>query len=294
MLRSVRRCRPLAPGRRWNTYSTKTDAFDLHYHAGNTFQHRIAVITGGTRGIGRSIAERLYRSDKYHIALLGRDQSQAEAVAAEISLSSSQRRQNGDPPKIFGIKCDVRDSSNVGYAFETIESKLGGPASILVNNAGISIDSLLVRTKDEDIASTMETNVMGALYTSRQMIQSLLRHRWSHGGAIVNIGSVIGHTEGGIGQVAYATSKAAMIGMTKSLALELASRRITVNLVAPGYIKTDMTAKVLERSEATLVKDRIPLGRIGDAQEIAETVSFLIENEYITGQVITVDGGMSL
>lgn len=236
---------------------------------------KVALVTGSTRGIGRAIAGRLAECGAT-VAIVGRDQSKAEAVAAEI----------GNGAKGFG--CDISDSAAVQALVENVEKTLGG-CDILVNNAGITKDNLMLRMKDEDWNAVIETNLRSAFVAIRTAQRGMMKKRW---GRIINIASVVGLI-GNAGQANYAASKAGLIGLSKSVAKELASRNVLCNVVAPGFIKTDMTDAMAPEAVAKL-SAQIPLDRFGSPEDIAGAVAFLASDHaaYITGQVLTVDGGM--
>ncbi|TRY84209.1 hypothetical protein DNTS_025747 [Danionella cerebrum] len=223
---------------------------------------RLAVVSGGSRGIGRAVSHLLAQRG-HRVVLLSRNQEAARAAAESLP---------GE--KHVGLNCDVSREEDVQRAFESIR-KTCGTVGILVNAAGINRDTLLLRSKSEDVLAVLHTNLLGSMLTCRAALKSML----SHGGAIVNIG-----------QCVYSASKAGLEGFTRSLAKEVASRNIRVNLVAPGFIHTDMTAG-LEQAD---VARKIPLGRFGEAAEVAQAVYFLLESPYITGQVLLVDGGLQL
>lgn len=240
---------------------------------------QVALITGGSRGIGRAICERL--------SLLGAHiyvnySSRADAAEETVEIC----RAHGGTAEPIGF--DVSDSGAVDAAFDAIKSR-GGRLDILVNNAGISKDGLFVRMKDEDWDQTIDTNLKGAFFCSRAAGRMMMKARY---GRIVNISSVVGQA-GNAGQIPYVSSKAGMIGLTKAVARELASRNVTVNAVAPGFIETDMTAALDEKLREEHMKG-IPLGRFGQASDVAEVVAFLCSSAagYITGQTIGVNGGM--
>ncbi|XP_016311682.1 carbonyl reductase family member 4 isoform X1 [Sinocyclocheilus anshuiensis] len=233
---------------------------------------RLAVVFGGSRGIGRAVSQLLAQRG-HRVVVLSRNKEAAQATAESLP---------GE--KHLGLSCDVSKEEDIQKAFETI-SKTCGTVGYLVNAAGINRDALLLRSKSEDMLSVLHTNLLGSILTCRGALRSML----SHGGAIVNIGSVVG-VKGNSGQCVYSASKAGLEGFTCSLAKEVATRNIRVNLVAPGFIRTDMTAR-LEKQEAVR---RIPLGRFGEPAEVAQAVLFLLESPYITGQVLLVDGGLQL
>ncbi|HUG00582.1 MAG TPA: 3-oxoacyl-[acyl-carrier-protein] reductase [Longimicrobiales bacterium] len=237
---------------------------------------RVAIVTGATRGIGAEIAAELARAGAA-VAVVGRSPQSAEAAAGALP---------GDGHAAFA--CDVGDPDSVGALMDAVEERLGPPYA-LVNNAGVTADNLLLRLSDEDWDRVLDTNLRGAFHTMRAAARGMLRRRE---GRIVNIASVVGLT-GNKGQANYAASKAGLIGLTKSVAQELASRNILCNAVAPGYIETEMTARLPEEVRGALAA-RIALGRLGTAADVAPVVRFLAGPgaAYITGQVLVVDGGM--
>ncbi len=237
---------------------------------------RVALVTGATRGIGAEIAAELARAGAA-VAVVGRTLESAEAAAAELPGEGHA-----------GFACDVADPAAVAALFEAVEDRLG-PVYVLVNNAGVTEDNLLLRLKDEDWDRVLDTNLRGAFNTMRAAAKGMMRRRE---GRIVNITSVVGLT-GNKGQANYAASKAGLVGLTKSVAQELASRNILCNAIAPGYIETEMTARLPEDVQAELA-GRIALGRLGTAEDVAPVVRFLAGPgaAYITGQVLVVDGGM--
>lgn len=236
---------------------------------------RVALVTGGTRGIGRAIARALYEQGAA-VAVLGRDRDRADAAAQEL----------GD--RAMGVAADVGEPGAAAAAAEAVASGLG-PVDILVNNAGLTRDGLLARMSDDDWDAVLNTNLKGAFTLMKAVTRGMMKRRW---GRIVNITSVVGLT-GNPGQANYAASKAGLIGLTKSVARELASRNVLVNAVAPGFIDTDMTRALTEEQRAALLRE-IPLGRLGTAEQVAAAVLFLVSDlaDYITGHVLVVDGGM--
>ena len=242
-------------------------------------KRKIALVTGASRGIGRSIATSLAKHGAFVIINFSSSPDAANESLAAI------REVGGDGEL---MQFPVQDSAAVDKAFDEIKTK-HGQLDILVNNAGISRDGLLLRMKDEDWTQTLAVNLQGAFFCGRAAAKLMLKSRW---GRIINISSVVGEM-GNAGQVPYVASKAGLIGMTKAMAKELASRNITVNAVAPGFIETDMTAALDEKVRAEHMK-AIPLGRYGHAEEVAELVSFLCSDSaaYITGQTVGINGGM--
>lgn len=236
---------------------------------------KTALVTGSTRGIGRAIAESLAAAGA-RVGVVGRDETRAQEAAAAIS------------PDARGFACDVGDVASVTALVEAAEKELGG-IDILVNNAGLTRDNILFRLKDDDWDAVIDANLRGAFVAIRAASRGMMKKRW---GRIINIASVVGIV-GNKGQSNYAASKAGLIGLTKSVAKELASRNILANVVAPGFIETDMTAAMTDDAKKTLFT-QIPLERLGKPSDIASLVTFLASNEssYITGQVFVVDGGM--
>jgi len=229
----------------------------------------VVLVTGGSKGIGHGIAVRLAQA--------------GHRVAATY--------RSGDVPQgVVGVQCDVTDPGQVEAAFAQVESAIG-TVEVLVANAGITRDTLLMRMSDEDWDQVIATNLTGAFRVARRAARPMIRGRF---GRIVFISSVVGQM-GSAGQVNYAASKSGLVGMARSLARELGSRGITANVVAPGFVETDMTAELGE----DLVKkyaEQIPLGRLGSVGDIAGTVEFLASDAagYITGAVIPVDGGLGM
>lgn len=242
-----------------------------------SLESKVALVTGGTRGIGRACAERLAKEGAT-VALCGRTAEAAEATAAEIGNGAR------------GYACDIADPEQVNTLIESVTADLG-PVAILVNNAGITRDGLLMRMKDEDWDTVLQTNLTGAFYTCRAAARSMIKQRY---GRIINLSSVVGlHGQGG--QANYSAAKAGIIGFTKAYAQEVASRNITVNAVAPGYIATDMTSDLSEKQVGTIL-ERVPVKRAGSAEEVAHCVAFLASDlaGYITGEVLTIDGGLGM
>ncbi|ACY97843.1 MULTISPECIES: 3-oxoacyl-[acyl-carrier-protein] reductase [Thermomonospora] len=230
---------------------------------------RSVLVTGGNRGIGLAIAR--------------------ELAAAGDAVAVTYR--SGEPPEgLFGVKCDVTSSEEVDEAFGKVEAEQG-PVEVLVANAGITRDTLLAIMKEEDFTSVLDTNLTGAFRVAKRAAKQMMRKRY---GRIVLVSSVVG-LMGSAGQTNYAASKAGLVGFARSLARELGSRNITVNVVAPGFVDTDMTAVLGEERKKT-IEALIPLGRIAAPEEVAKAVRFLASDDaaYITGAVIPVDGGLGM
>lgn len=243
-------------------------------------QKRIAIVTGASRGIGRAIALRL-ASDSKHVVCVARTKSALDELVSEITAAGGSAE---------SVTCDVGDGESVTALVESIHDK-HGRLDILVNNAGVTRDGLIMRMPDEHFDEVMQINVRSAFVSCRAAARPMLRGRF---GRIINIGSVSGIV-GNAGQTNYASSKAALVGLSKSLAKELGAKGITVNVVAPGFIETDMT-KALGKEMMSEVASRIPVRRLGTPEEVATAVSWLASDEagYVTGQVLVVDGGLAM
>lgn len=230
---------------------------------------RVVLITGGSRGIGLATARRF--------AALG------DKVAVTYNSSPP-------PEDVFGVECDVSNAASVDAAFAQVEAHFG-PVEILVSNAGVTKDMLLLRMSDDDFSSVIDTNLSGAYRVAKRATQGMLRARR---GRIIFVGSVVGLL-GSAGQANYAAAKAGLIGLSRSLARELASRSITVNVVAPGPVETDMIAALSDDRRSALTQ-AVPLGRMASPDEIAGTIAFLASDDaaYITGAVLPVDGGLGM
>ena len=237
---------------------------------------KVALVTGGSRGIGKGIAEALAAGGA-KVAVVARDAERAAAAAASLEGSGHE-----------GFACDVSDEASVDALIKRVEEQLG-PLEILVNNAGVTKDNLFVRLSGADWDQVLDTNLKAAFLTIRAAARGMMRRR---NGRIINITSIVGIT-GNKGQVNYAASKAGLIGLTKSVAKEMASRSVLCNAVAPGFIETEMTAQMTEAARSAL-QGQIPLERLGQPADVAAVVRFLAGPgaSYITGQVIVVDGGM--
>ena len=245
------------------------------------FTDKTVLITGGTRGIGRACAQAFAREGA-KVAVCGRSAASAEKAAAEIAAETGGT--------VAGYEADIADGDAVNAMLKKVTEQFG-PVYVLVNNAGITRDGLLMRMKPQDWSTVIDTNLTGAFHCCRAVARDMVKQRQ---GRIINISSIIG-IRGQGGQTNYAAAKAGLIGFSKSLAQELASRNITVNVVAPGYIETDMTA-VLGEDVKNLLLERIPLGRQGTGEDIAAAVRYLASDSasYVTGAVLQVDGGLAM
>lgn len=244
-----------------------------------TLDGKIAVVTGGSRGIGRTVSLRLAEMGcMVYVNYVSRSDAAEETVA--------QIRSSGGKGEI--IQFNVADFVQTQKAFKSMIAD-SGSIDILVNNAGITRDGLVPRMKESDWDSVLDTNLKGAFACAKSAVKPMMKKRW---GRIVNISSIVGFS-GNAGQVNYAAAKAGMVGLTKSLAREFASRKITVNCVAPGYIVTEMTNQLDESIKEKMLGE-IPMGTLGDANDIAAAVAYLVSDEagYVTGQTIHVNGGM--
>jgi 3-oxoacyl-[acyl-carrier protein] reductase len=239
---------------------------------------RVALVTGASQGIGRACALALAHAGA-QVALAARNQEKLNEVAAEIAAS-------GGSATVFAL--DIASEESIQACAKAVLAQLG-KVEILVNNAGITRDGLMLRMKRADWDAVLSTNLTGAFLLTQAVLPSMVKNRW---GRIVNLTSVVGET-GQAGQANYAASKAGLIGLTKSLARELASRNITANAIAPGYIETPMTEVLNEQQRAAMLT-QVPLGRAGTPEEIAHAVAFLASEQagYITGHVLDVNGGM--
>jgi 3-oxoacyl-[acyl-carrier protein] reductase len=244
------------------------------------FKGKVALVTGGSRGIGRAIAVALARGGA-SVALnyAGNDAAATEALGLVLAAGA---------PRAKLYKFDIADPAACSKAVDEVVTEFGG-LHVLVNNAGIAIDQLLMRLKDEDWQRQLDVNLTGAFNLTRAVTRPMMKAR---GGAIINLSSVVGEM-GNAGQVAYAATKAGLIGLTKSVARELASRNIRCNAVTPGFIATDMTSALPEAAR-TRMMESIPLSRLGTAEDIANAVCFLASEQaaYVTGEVLKVNGGM--
>lgn len=244
-------------------------------------ERKTAIVTGASRGIGRAAAVRLAKTGMdivftYNSGVEAAEETKALCMAEGV--------------KVLAVQADVSRSENCDTLVEQA-LEFGGRVDVLVNNAGITRDGLIIRMSDEQFDQVIDTNLKGAFYMMRAVSRQMMKQR---SGRIINISSVVG-VMGNAGQVNYAASKAGVIGMTKSLARELASRKVTVNAIAPGMIETDMTAVMSEKAKESM-KAAIPAGEMGKPEDIAGAIAFLAgeDGRYITGQVICVDGGMAI
>ena len=241
-------------------------------------ENKVAIVSGASRGIGKTIAEQ--------IAQVG-----AKVVCVSRSLTDVERVAKGISEQGFtaiAMSCDITNGEQYQEIVKSVVEKFSS-IDILVNNAGVTKDNLIMRMSEDDWDVVIDTNLKGAFNGTKAVTRHMMKQR---SGRIINISSVVGLT-GNAGQANYAASKAGLIGLTKATAKELASRGITANCIAPGYIETDMTNQLSEKIKDTLI-EHIPLGRIGQATDIAAMVRFLASDEagYITGQTFTIDGGM--
>ncbi len=236
---------------------------------------KVALVTGASRGIGRAIAEKLI-TDGFFVIGTATSDGGADAISAYLA-------DNG-----IGMKLNVADAGSIAEVMKAITDEHGTPA-VLVNNAGITRDNLLMRMKDDEWDDIINTNLTSVFRMSKAVLRGMMKAKT---GRIINIGSVVGST-GNAGQTNYATAKAGLMGFTKSMAKEVGSRGITVNTVSPGFIDTDMTRELSDELKQALLSG-IPLARLGDAKEIAHAVAFLASEgaSYITGETLHVNGGM--
>ncbi|GIJ36477.1 3-oxoacyl-ACP reductase FabG [Verrucosispora sp. WMMD703] len=230
---------------------------------------RTVLVTGGNRGIGLAIAQ---------------------AFAKQGDRVAITHRGSGAPDGLFGVRCDITDSESVEAAFAAVEAELG-PVEVLVANAGITDDTLLLRMSEEQFTRVLDTNLTGAYRCAKRASGKMLRARW---GRMIFVSSVVG-LSGGAGQVNYAASKAGLVGVARSITRELGGRNITANVVAPGFIETDMTAGLTDQRKAEILKS-IPAGRMASPDEVAAVITWLAGDSagYVSGAVIPVDGGLGM
>ena len=242
---------------------------------------RLALVTGGSRGIGRAIALALGKNGCDVAVNYNASAGAAEALCGELAALGT---------RASAFRADVSDRSQVEALFKAVEAGMG-PVEILVNNAGITRDNLLMRMKPEEWDAVLAANLSSAFYCTKEAIRGMAKARW---GRIVSIASVVGLI-GNAGQANYSASKAGLIGFSRSVAREYAARGVTVNVVAPGFIGTDMTG-VLKEQVREAILGQIPLGRMGSPEDVARAVAFFAseESSYVTGQVLAVDGGMTM
>lgn len=245
------------------------------------FTGKTAIVTGGSRGIGRAVCLELARGGANIVLCYAGNDGAARKMLSDCESMGV---------KGIALRCNVSDAAQVTALVETAVERFGR-VDILVNNAGITRDNLVMRMSEEDFDAVIAANLKGTFLCMKAVSRLMLKQRY---GRIVNLSSVVG-LHGNAGQVNYAASKAGVIGMTKSMAKELASRGITVNAVAPGFIETDMTAAMTDAAR-TAAQSTIPMGRLGKAEDVAKAIAFLASDEaaYITGQVLAADGGMSM
>ena len=242
---------------------------------------RLALVTGGSRGIGRAIALALGKNGCDVAVNYNASAAAAETLCGELA---------GLGARAAAFKADVSDRLQVEALFKAVEAQMG-PVEVLVNNAGITRDNLLMRMRCEEWDAVLAANLNSAFYCTKEAIRGMAKARW---GRIVNIASVVGLI-GNVGQANYSASKAGLIGFTKSVAREYAARGVTVNAVAPGFIETDMTGVLKEQVRESIL-GQIPMGHMGTSGDVARAVAFFAaeESSYVTGQVLAVDGGMTM
>jgi 3-oxoacyl-[acyl-carrier protein] reductase len=241
---------------------------------------KLALVTGASRGIGKAIAV-TFAKEGADVALLATDEAKLKATDDEVTAAGR---------RAFVRAVDLRKTDDVKAAIDAARDALGG-LDVLVNNAGITKDQLILRMKDEDWADVIDVNLTGMFRVTKAATRHLMK---SKAGRVINVTSIVG-LMGNAGQSSYAASKAGIVGFTKSLARELASRAVTVNAIAPGFITTDMTASMTDEQKKELA-ERIPLGRTGAPEEVAHVAAFLASDRaaYVTGEVIKVDGGLAM
>jgi 3-oxoacyl-[acyl-carrier protein] reductase len=244
-----------------------------------SWQERVALVTGGSRGIGRAVVLQLSQAGLQVAVNYRQGRDAAEELVAYI-------REQGGQAAAFAA--DVADPDQADRLIQAVQEAFGR-LDVLVNNAGITRDTLVLRMKRDDWEDVLATDLSGAFYCTKAALRGMVRQRF---GRIVNIASVAGLV-GNVGQVNYAAAKAGLVGLTKALAKEVASRNVTVNAVAPGLIETDLLHDLAEAQRKTLL-EHIPLGRLGRPEEIAQAVWYLVQADYVTGHVLVVDGGLAM
>ena len=237
-----------------------------------------ALVTGASGGIGSAVARALHNQGA-ELIINGTRSSELEKLAAELGN------------KVHVLQGDLADANSIGHLAEEAEKISDNGIDILVNNAGITRDNLLVRLSDQDLMDVINLNLIAGFHLTRKIIRGMMKRKW---GRVIGISSVVGIT-GNAGQTNYAAAKAGMIGFSKALALEVASRGITVNNIAPGFIKTPMT-KDLSEEQVTRLRASVPIGRLGEAEDVAAAVVYLASSEasYVTGATLNVNGGMAM
>lgn len=246
----------------------------------DTVETRVAIVTGASRGIGAAIAKAIAAQGR-HVVLLARNAQKLEEVRGQIEAAGG---------RASAVTCDIADAAALNDAVEAV-AEAHKRLDILVNNAGITRDTLVLRMSDEQFDEVIATNLRSAFVACRAAIRTMMRGKW---GRIVNISSVAGLV-GNAGQANYAAAKSGLIGLTRSIAKEMAGKNITANVIAPGFIETDMTAGLPDRVK-DLARAATPMGRFGRDEEVAAAAAFLAGEQasYITGQVLAVDGGMTM
>jgi len=247
------------------------------------FKGKTALVTGGSRGIGRAVCLELARGGANVVLCCAGNEAAAEETAKAAEAA-------GGGGKVLALRCDVTDAAQVDALVKAAAERFGR-VDILVNNAGITRDGLMPRMSEADFDAVIAANLKGAFLCARAVSRLMLKQRY---GRVVSVSSVVG-LRGNAGQANYAASKAGLIGLTKSLAKELASRGVTVNAVAPGFIETDMTAALPDKARDAALSG-VPMGRMGTPEDVARAIAFLASDDaaYITGQVLCVDGGMAM